>query len=70
MTSFIHTKAELLNLLFSNKESIRSFGVKELGLFGSFALNKDIRIDSDVDFLIEFYPEKKITTISLDLLFF
>jgi len=69
-SSFIHSKAELLNLLFTNKETIRSFGVKELGLFGSFALDRGIRNDSDVDFLIEFYPEKKNYDNFIGLTFF
>jgi len=70
MSSAIQTKAELLTLLFANKEIIRSFGVKELGLFGSFAANKDIRNDSDVDFLIEFQPDKKNYDNFIGLTFF
>ena len=70
MSSAIQTKSELLNLLFANKEAIRSFGVLELGLFGSFAANKDIRSDSDIDFLIEFYPEQKNYDNFIGLTFF
>lgn len=70
MSSAIQTKSELLNLLFANKEVIRSFGVVELGLFGSFAANKDIQNDSDVDFLIEFQPGKKNYDNFIELTFF
>jgi predicted nucleotidyltransferase len=70
MSRVVHTKSALLKLLFANKETIRSFGVKELALFGSFAANKDIRKDSDVDFLIDFYPEKKNYDNFIGLTFF
>jgi predicted nucleotidyltransferase len=59
MNPYIHTKSELLNILIAHKDNIKSFGVKEMGLFGSFAVDKNIGNESDVDFLIEFYPEKK-----------
>jgi predicted nucleotidyltransferase len=70
MSTRVHTKAELLKLLLANKDTIRSFGVKELDLFGSFALNTNIRNDSDVDFLIDFYPEKKNYDNFIGLTFF
>lgn len=36
MSSAIPNKELLLHRLFTHKEKIKSFGVKELGLFGSF----------------------------------
>ena len=59
MSSLVQTKPELLNLLFQNRDAIKSFGVKELGLFGSFVSNENINKDSDIDFLIEFLPYQK-----------
>jgi predicted nucleotidyltransferase len=59
MSSLVQTKPELLNLLFQNRDIIKSFGIKELGLFGSFVSNKNINKDSDIDFLIDFLPNQK-----------
>ena len=54
----IQTKNELIQLIKSNAETIKSFGVEKLGLFGSFIHDKATE-KSDVDFLVDFYPEKK-----------
>ena len=59
MSSLVQTKPELLKLLFQNRETIKSFGIKELGLFGSFVSNENINKDSDIDFLIDFLPNQK-----------
>jgi predicted nucleotidyltransferase len=40
-------------------EICRRHGVRELALFGS-ALGPHFRADSDIDFLVEFLPDKKI----------
>ena len=40
-------------------EICRRHGVRELALFGS-ALGPDFRADSDIDFLVDFLPEKEI----------
>lgn len=70
MNPAIQNKAELLTLLFNHREEIKSFGVKELGLFGSFVTGDHIKSDSDVDFLIDFYPEKKNYDNFIGLTFF
>ncbi len=54
----INTKTELLQLLKTNADAIKSFGVEKLGLFGSFRHDKATP-KSDVDFLVDFYPQKK-----------
>lgn len=54
----INTKTELLKLLKSNANTIKSFGVEKLGLFGSFR-HDNANSKSDVDFLVDFGPEKK-----------
>jgi len=37
---------------------IKSFGVSKLGVFGSF-ITGNLKNESDVDLLVEFYPEHK-----------
>jgi len=54
----IHTKHELLTLIKTNSETIKSFGVEKLGLFGSFRHDK-AQDTSDVDFLVDFEIDKK-----------
>ncbi len=66
----ILNKTQLLTLLLDNRETIRSFGVKEMGLFGSFARNNNIRPDSDVDLLIDFYPRQKNYDNFIGLIYF
>lgn len=66
----INTKEQSLHLLAENKKKIKSFGVKELNLFGSFARNRDIIHDSDIDLLVEFEEGKKNYDNFMDLNFF
>jgi len=66
----IHTKKELLNLLLSKGEVIRSFGVKELNLFGSFKNDQLINKESDIDLLVEFEEGKKSYDNFIDLNYF
>jgi len=54
----IKSKEEILTLIKNNQKDIESFGVKQLGLFGSF-VRKQQKSTSDIDLLVEFYPEKK-----------
>jgi len=48
----------LLMILKSNKNKIDSFGVKRLGVFGSFVRGEQKDV-SDVDILVEFEKKKK-----------
>lgn len=64
------TKKELINTLLSEKEKIRSFGVKELDLFGSFVKENNIGLDSDIDLLVEFEEGKKNFDNFIDLNYF
>jgi predicted nucleotidyltransferase len=66
----VNTKNELISKLLSEKERIRSFGVKELDLFGSFAKESNINLDSDIDLLVEFEEGKKKFDNFIDLNFF
>lgn len=53
--STILTKEEILSFLKTHQVEIQSFGVKNLGLFGSFVRNEQ-HAESDVDFLVEYEP--------------
>jgi predicted nucleotidyltransferase len=59
MNTSVHTKKVLLHRLSAHKNQIKAFGVKELGLFGSFKQGTNIHISSDVDFFIEFEKGQK-----------
>ena len=59
MRTSIDNKGLLLQRLFEHRNEIKAFGVKEMGLFGSFRRNTDIHIGSDVDLLIEFENGQK-----------
>jgi hypothetical protein len=52
------TKKEILHLLVQHSTEIRDFGVLRLGLFGSFVRDSS-NVDSDVDLLVEFHPDRK-----------
>jgi hypothetical protein len=58
MSTAIATKDDVHDVIAQNKEQIAAFGVRRLGLFGSF-LHEQQADDSDVDLLVEFQPRKK-----------
>lgn len=58
------SRHEIVGLLEKNRDSIKRFGVKELGIFGSTARG-DNREDSDVDVLVEFERETFDTYMGL-----
>lgn len=47
------TRDDILKKLEKNREAIRGFGVRRLGIFGSYARGEQSR-SSDRDFLVEF----------------
>ncbi len=51
-------KEGIFNRLLINSNQIRDFGVKRIGLFGSYVRNQS-NTESDIDFLVEFEPERK-----------
>lgn len=65
----VQDKKELFSLLQSQRNKIQSFGVKRLGLFGSFARGEQNR-DSDVDVLVEFEGGQKNFDHFIHLAFF
>ena len=70
MNQPVTSKEGVLQRLSSNSDQIKAFGVKEIGLFGSFARNAAIKETSDVDLLVEFYPESKTFDNFMDLSFY
>lgn len=49
------TKENIISSIKRKKDQIESFGVKEIGLYGSYARNEQ-KSGSDIDLLIDFYP--------------
>ena len=47
------TRDEILRKLEENREAIRGFGVRRLGIYGSYASDEHTKA-SDMDFLVEF----------------
>jgi hypothetical protein len=61
---------DVLRLLRENEDHmIESFGVKKIGLFGSFARGEG-RIDSDIDVLVEFREGQKTFDNYMELKFY
>jgi predicted nucleotidyltransferase len=63
----METRDDILRLLTDRRESLRGFGVKELGIFGSFARDEQNK-NSDVDVLVEL--EKNTFDSYMSLLFY
>ena len=66
MQSPVQTKQELFQRILAFQKQIRSYGVNRLGIFGSFVRN-EAKENSDVDFFIEFHPERKNFDNFMDL---
>ena len=66
MKNKILTKDEILSKLDKNKDKIKSFGVKKLWLFGSYARGEQDE-NSDIDFLVEFETGKNDYKNELEL---
>jgi uncharacterized protein len=60
---------KILQIINENKENIKKFGVKNIGLFGSYAADKQKK-ESDIDILVEFEKDKKTFDNYMDLKFF
>ena len=50
------TKQDIFKTIQDNKEIIKSFGVTEIGLFGSYVRNEQTET-SDIDFLVDYNLE-------------
>ena len=51
-------KEYILSVLKSQREKLHSFGIREVGLFGSYARNEQTD-KSDIDLLVDFDPDKE-----------
>jgi hypothetical protein len=69
LTEAIKTKKEITILLRKNAARLRSFGLKRIGLFGSFVRGEQ-QSASDIDFLVEFEPGRKTFDNFMALSFF
>lgn len=67
--SAVKTKEELLDALLEHKDTIKKYGVNKIGIFGSFTKGSQDE-ESDVDFLVEFLPDKKNFKNFMNLAFF
>jgi predicted nucleotidyltransferase len=63
------TSEEILHKIQENMKEIRKFGIKKIGLFGSYVQNEQ-KIESDIDILVEFEKDKKTFDNYMDLKFF
>ena len=63
------TSEKIVRKLEENREKIEHFGVKKIGLFGSYIKNKQ-KTGSDIDILVEFNKGKKTFNNYMDLKFF
>jgi predicted nucleotidyltransferase len=54
----VQSRERVLALIVEQRPRLRTFGVRRLGLFGSFVRGEQ-RPDSDVDLLVEFVPGQK-----------
>lgn len=61
--------AKILDMLADRKETLDSFGVKRIGLFGSYVRGEQ-NIHSDIDLIVEFDKDKKSFDSYMDLKFF
>ena len=63
------TSNKIIELINKNQNNIQKYGVKRIGLFGSFLTNKQ-KSDSDIDILVEFKKGEKTFDNYMDLKFY
>jgi len=63
------TKKEMLKNILAEREHIKKYGVKRIGLFGSF-IRSEQKETSDVDILVEFEKGMKTFDNYMELKFF
>ena len=62
-------KSDVTDFLKSNRDAISSYGVKRIGLFGSFVRNSQTD-KSDIDILIEFERDRETYSNFIRLAYF
>lgn len=60
---------EILKIINEKQQDIKKFGIKSIGLFGSYAINKQKK-ESDIDLIVEFKKGKKTFDNYMDLKFY
>lgn len=65
----VQTREQILSLIREHQDQIRRWGVRRLGLFGSFARGQ-AGADSDIDILVEFEAGHKTFDNFVQLAFF
>lgn len=65
----LKNKEQIFRLIQLNQQQIKSFGVKKIGLFGSYVKNQQTD-ESDIDFIVEFEKDKKSYSSYIKLAFF
>jgi predicted nucleotidyltransferase len=68
MTDKNLTKDAIVADIRKSRQQLLSYGVRSIGLFGSFARGQ-ARMESDVDLLVEFDPDKKTFDNFIDTCF-
>ena len=63
------TKKRILQIIQENSNVLKSYGVKSIGVFGSFG-NSSANNKSDVDILVDFEKGKKLFDNYMELKFF
>jgi predicted nucleotidyltransferase len=63
------TKRKIIGLIHNRRSEIRGFGIKKIGIFGSFVRSLETKM-SDIDILVEFYPEEKKFDNYMELKFY
>lgn len=58
MQQKVQNKEMLMSLIANNRSRIREYGVRAIGLFGSFARNEQTDL-SDIDLLVDFEKDKE-----------
>lgn len=69
MNSIVLNKTIIYKELRKHKAKLEEYGVKQIGLFGSFVRDEGTS-ESDIDFLVDFEKEKKTFDNFMDLSFF
>ena len=65
----MQTRERILNMLQTNNMKIKKYGIKRIGLFGSYARGEQVQ-KSDIDILVEFEKGQKSFDNYMDLKFY
>jgi len=63
------TKLEIFDFIRKSRSQLELFGVNKIGIFGSFVRDEQTE-ESDIDILVDFYPDKVKYDNFIDLAFY